>query len=116
MSEDHWRQPVVSVRGRELRARNHILRLLDQLQNSLGLPIVVISHDRPLSPGQLRRTGADPAPPDGPDACVFAARCPFAAADCTAQPALEKVGDRWSAACHRHQEWAALASNRPARP
>jgi oligopeptide/dipeptide ABC transporter ATP-binding protein len=142
--------------------RNYILRLLDQLRNSLGLPVVVIAHDlsslagiadrivvlyrgrivedgpagqvfaaprhpytallmasapsvthdRPLSPRQLRRTDADPAPPAGPGACVFTARCPFAADACAAQPALETVGDRWTSACHRHEEWAALARDR----
>jgi oligopeptide/dipeptide ABC transporter ATP-binding protein len=143
-------------------SRNYVLRLLDQLRATLGLPIVVISHDlsslagiadrivvlyrgrivedgpvdqvfanpqhpytallmasapsvhhdRPLSPRQLRRTDADAAAPAGPDACVFAARCPFATDACAAQPALAEVGDRWSAACHRHAEWKALAGDR----
>ena len=80
-----------------------------------------VKHDRPLSIHQLRRTAADPDV--GPDlsaasACVFAARCPFATDVCTVQPALEPVpgadGGRWSAACHRHEEWPALARERAA--
>ena len=151
--------------------RNYILRLLAELRDSLGLPIVIISHDlsslagiadrvvvlyrgrivedgpvnrvftRPrhpytallmvsaprvekqgvkhdgeLSVHQLRRTSADPEPPSGTGACVFAARCPFAIDACAVQPALEPVagreGDRWSAACRRHEEWPALARAR----
>jgi oligopeptide/dipeptide ABC transporter ATP-binding protein len=143
-------------------SRNYVLRLLDQLRTSLGLPIVVISHDlsslagiadrivvlyrgrvvedgpidqvfatprhpytallmasapsvrhdRPLSIQQLRRTDADADAPADPGACVFAARCPFAVDACATQPALETVGDRWSVACHRHQEWGDLARHR----
>jgi len=143
--------------------RNYILRLLDVLRNSLGLSIVIISHDlsslsgiadrvvvlyhgrvvedgpvdqvfaaprhpytalllasapsvrhdRRLAPAQLRRAPADPAPPAGdldPAACVFAARCPFAADVCATAPALEPVDGRWSVACHRHSEWRQQAS------
>jgi oligopeptide/dipeptide ABC transporter ATP-binding protein len=69
----------------------------------------------PLSVYQLRRIPADPPPPDGDTACVFAARCPFAVdapGACASQPALVPVGDRWTAACHRHEEWRELASQR----
>ena len=80
-----------------------------------------VKHDRPLSIHQLRRTAADPdLRPDllAASACVFAARCPFAIDACAVQPALEPVpaaaGGRWSAACHRHEEWPALARERAA--
>jgi len=148
--------------------RNYILRLLAELRDSLGLPIVIISHDlsslagiadrvvvlyrgrivedgpvaevftrprhpytallmasapsvkhdRELSVHQLRRTPAAPTPPSAAGACVFAARCPFAVTACAVQPQLAPVSDdparRWSAACHRHQEWPALARQRQA--
>jgi oligopeptide/dipeptide ABC transporter ATP-binding protein len=80
-----------------------------------------VKHDRPLTIHQLRRTTADPD--IGPDlsaasACVFAARCPFAIDACAVQPPLEPVpeagGGRWSAACHRNEEWPALARERAA--
>jgi oligopeptide/dipeptide ABC transporter ATP-binding protein len=144
--------------------RNYILRLLGELRDTLGLPIVIISHDlsslagiadrvvvlyrgrivedgpvgqvftaprhpytallmasapsvrhdRALSVHQLRRTAADPAPPSAETACVFAARCPFAIDACAQQPPLETVAPGWTAACHRHEEWPALAGERPA--
>jgi oligopeptide/dipeptide ABC transporter ATP-binding protein len=68
-----------------------------------------VRHDRPFSPRQLRRTGAEPAPPAGPGACVFAGRCPFAVEACAVQPPLVAIGERWRVACHRHEEWGALA-------
>jgi oligopeptide/dipeptide ABC transporter ATP-binding protein len=71
-----------------------------------------VRHDRPFAPHQLRRTNDDLVLANGPEACVFAARCPFAADACAQQPALETVGDQWTAACHRHAEWAALARDR----
>jgi oligopeptide/dipeptide ABC transporter ATP-binding protein len=80
-----------------------------------------VKHDRPLSIHQLRRTTADPE--TGPElsaasACVFAARCPFAIDACAVQPELGPVaaadGGPWSAACHRREEWPALARGRAA--
>ena len=75
-------------------------------------------HDRELIVHQLRRTTDDPAPPAGAGSCVFAARCPFAIEACAVQPPLEPVAGqaagRWIAACHRHEEWPALASERSA--
>src|ERR1700723_1373198 len=68
-----------------------------------------VRQDRPFTPQQLRRTG--PAPEAGPGGCVFAARCAFAAEVCATQPPLTQVGERWSVACHRHQEWGVLAQS-----
>jgi oligopeptide/dipeptide ABC transporter ATP-binding protein len=147
--------------------RNYILRLLGELRDNLGLPIVIISHDlsslagiadrvvvlyrgrivedgpvgqvfaaprhpytallmasapsvkhdRPLDVHQLRRTAADPEPPSqARNACVFAARCPFAVAACAEQPPLERVAEAWTAACHRHEEWPALAAAHHSNP
>jgi oligopeptide/dipeptide ABC transporter ATP-binding protein len=73
-----------------------------------------VRHDRPLSVHQLRRTAADPAPLIAAGACVFAARCPFAIAICAKQPPLETVAPARTAACHRHEEWPALAQDRSA--
>jgi oligopeptide/dipeptide ABC transporter ATP-binding protein len=76
-----------------------------------------VKHDRPLDVHQLRRTAVDPEPPSqAPNACVFAARCPFAVADCAQQPPLETVGEGWTAACRRHEEWPALARTRSSNP
>jgi ABC-type dipeptide/oligopeptide/nickel transport system ATPase component len=75
-----------------------------------------VQHERELSVRQLRRTAADPAPPSGPGACVFAARCPFATAICASQPEL--TADTGNAsfgrivACHHYDEWSVLASDR----
>jgi oligopeptide/dipeptide ABC transporter ATP-binding protein len=71
-----------------------------------------IRQDRPLSPRQLRRSAGDPEAPAGPDACVFAARCPFAIDVCSVQPQLEAAGDRRTVACHRQGEWEPLAQHR----
>jgi oligopeptide/dipeptide ABC transporter ATP-binding protein len=78
-----------------------------------------VKHDQPLSVHQLRRTSADPDLGPGllaANACVFAARCPFASDVCAVQPALEPVtgadGGQRSAACHRREEWPALARGR----
>jgi len=68
-----------------------------------------VRDDRPFAPHQLRRGDPGPVPQASPDACVFAARCPFAAGICAARPSLTSVGERWSVACHRHQEWGDLA-------
>jgi hypothetical protein len=79
-----------------------------------------VRHDRELSPRQLTRTVAEAgALPEavleglgGPDACVFATRCAFAAPPCAVQPPLVPAGDHRSVACHRHGEWMTLARER----
>ena len=83
--------------------------------------------DGELSVHQLRRATADPAPPAGPGACVFAARCPFAIDACAVQPPLAPVpgavvagpaarggAGHWTVACHRQGAWQALARDRAA--
>ena len=84
--------------------------------------------DAAISVHQLRRTAADPPPPAGHSACVFAARCPFAIDACAVQPPLAPaagpvvsgpavsgpVAGQWTAACHRDGAWLALARARPA--
>lgn len=94
-----------------------------------------VRHDRELTVHQLRRTASDPEPPTGPGACVFAARCPFATDACAVQPSLVPLpvagsrpeqtqsadaadtatGHR-NVACHRQDEWPALARNRAQAP
>jgi oligopeptide/dipeptide ABC transporter ATP-binding protein len=70
-------------------------------------------HERALSVSQLRRTATDPAPPTGPAACVFAARCPFATAVCATQPELTgHPSFGRSVACHHNDEWQTLARER----
>jgi oligopeptide/dipeptide ABC transporter ATP-binding protein len=71
-----------------------------------------VGRARAMSLHQLRRTDADREPPSSPDACVFAARCPFTADACAAQPRSEPVADRWQVACHRHEDWQPLARQR----
>ena len=45
--------------------------------------------------------------PDGPvGGCVYAPRCPFAAAEChTRQPELREIAPGRAVACHRYPEW-----------
>ena len=70
-----------------------------------------VRQDRPFGPRPA-------APPDRPGAAGRAGRLrvrgplPFAADVCAIQPPLTAVGERWSVACHRHQEWGALAQIR----
>lgn len=56
---------------------------------------------------RLRRTPADPRPVTSRDACLFADRCPFAAALCReSRPLLVGRGDGRVVACHRYDEIA----------
>jgi len=79
-------------------------------------PSVRSQGSRSFTIHQLGRDAADPPLPDGGAACVFAARCPFAISACAAQPPLTTVADHWTVACHRHEEWGELASQRPRHP
>ncbi len=71
-----------------------------------------IRQDRPFTSHQLRLTSAAVPVRADAGACVFAARCPFAAEACAVQPTLETVAERLAVACHRHREWPALAQGR----
>lgn len=79
-------------------------------------PSVRSQGSRSFTIHQLRRSAPDALPPEDGAACVFAARCPFAISACAAQPSLTTVADRWTVACHRHEEWGELASQRPRHP
>jgi oligopeptide/dipeptide ABC transporter ATP-binding protein len=68
-----------------------------------------VRHERPFSVSQVRRAGVEAAPGPAAGGCVFAARCPFAAAQCAVPPGPELVAESWSVACHRHAQWPQLA-------
>jgi oligopeptide/dipeptide ABC transporter ATP-binding protein len=72
-----------------------------------------VTHHKPLSPHQLRRSPDDPAAPTGTAACVFATRCPFATDVCATQPPTTTVTAGWTVACHHSEQWRDAARLRP---
>ena len=73
-----------------------------------------VKHGRELTVEQLHRRAGDPPAPVTPGACVFAARCPFATADCAHTPPLSHDGDGRLVACHHADGWLAQARRRRA--
>jgi oligopeptide/dipeptide ABC transporter ATP-binding protein len=71
-----------------------------------------VKHERALTVAQLRRREQDPPAPAGAGACVFAARCPFATADCARTPPLSEQPGGRLVACHHADEWQAEALRR----
>lgn len=147
-------EPVTAL---DVIVQRQILDQLRDLQQGLGISIIMVTHDisvvayicdrtvvmyagevvedadtatllaEPLHPYTMGLKNAFPdiasagsgvltpingAPPDlarPPDGCRFAARCPFATAQCRAvSPTLEMYSDGHSVACHRAHEAADL--------
>jgi peptide/nickel transport system ATP-binding protein len=147
-------EPVTAL---DVIVQRQILDQLRDLQQGLGISIIMVTHDisvvayicdrtvvmyagevvedadtatllaEPLHPYTMGLKNAFPdiasagsgvltpingAPPDlasPPDGCRFAARCPFATAQCRAvSPTLEMYSDGHSVACHRSHEAADL--------